>query len=102
MSPAEFLERRIFLSTAVLQYHNDNSNDGQNLTETLITPSTLNTSQFQKNFQLQVDGQVYAQPLYVPNVNIGLATPANLHNVVYVATENDTLYAVDAQGGNAI
>ena len=78
--------------TPVLTQHNDNARTGQNTTETILTPSNVNSTQFGRIFTLPVTGQVYAQPLYVPNVTIaGIA-----HNVLIVATEGDLLYAFDA------
>ena len=79
--------------TGVLTYHNDNLRTGQNLAETILTPSNVNLAQFGQLFTANVDGEIYAQPLYVPAVAIpGKGT----HNVVIVATENDTVYAFDA------
>ncbi len=98
----ETLEKRRLLSTSVYQYHNDNVSDGQNLTESLLTTSSVNTSQFQKQFTTPVDGQVYAQPLYVAGVNITSGTQQGVHNVVYVATEHDSIYAIDSNGGNIL
>jgi hypothetical protein len=78
----------------VLTYHNDNMRDGQNQQEIVLNPSNVNVAQFGKLFSYTVDGQVYAQPLYVPNQNIG----GTIHNVLIVATENDSIYAFDADG----
>lgn len=82
--------------TDVLTYHNDNARTGQNNKETILTPVNVNLTQFGKLYTVNVDGFVYAQPLIVRNVNIpGLGT----HNVAYVATENNSLYAIDADNG---
>jgi hypothetical protein len=86
--------------TSVTTYHNDIGRTGQNLNETILTTSNVNATQFGKLFSQAVDGQIYAQPLYLPGLSIGGQT----HNVVFVATENDTVYAFDADtnaGANA-
>jgi hypothetical protein len=80
---------------SVTTYHNDNARTGQNTQETYLTPANVNSSQFGKLFTVVVDGAVFAQPLYLTNVNISGGT----HNVVYVATQHDSVYAIDADTG---
>jgi len=75
--------------TVVLTQCNDNSRSGQNTNETILTTSNVNVGQFGKLFAPPVDGQVYAQPLDVPGVTINSA----VHNVLIVATEDDSMYA---------
>jgi hypothetical protein len=77
----------------MLTYHNDNMRTGENLSETILTPSNVDAQEFGKLAQLHVDGAVYAQPLYKANVAI---PNRGTHNVLFVATENDSVYAFDA------
>ncbi len=76
----------------VTTYHNNLSRDGTNTREFALTPAAVNGSTFGKLFSCPVDGEVYGQPLWVPNLTIGGGT----RNVVFVATQNDSVYAFDA------
>jgi hypothetical protein len=76
----------------VTTYHNDLSRDGANTHEFALTTSSVKTATFGKLFSCTVDGSIYTQPLWVPNLTVGGAK----HNVVFVATQHDSLYAFDA------
>ena len=77
----------------VATYHNDNSRTGQNTLETILTPDNVNPAHFGRLYSFPVDGYIYAQPLYMPQV----AIPGNgIHNVVVIATQHDSVYAFDA------
>ncbi len=80
---------------SVLTQHNDNTRAGLNNQETSLTTASVNAAHFGKLFTLPVDDQVYAQPLVVGNLAIASAT----HNVVFVATVNNSLYAFDGDNG---
>ena len=85
----------------VLTQHNDNMRSGLNANETLLTPATVNVNSFGKLFTQNVDGIIVAQPLYATNV---LMNDGKVHNVVYIATQHNTVYAFDAdnaRGSNA-
>ncbi|HTC64729.1 MAG TPA: hypothetical protein VK709_17945 [Candidatus Saccharimonadales bacterium] len=82
-----------------LTWRNDNARSGINSEELALAPSTVNSSTFGKLFSCPVDGYIYAQPLYVSN----LAIPGNgPHNVLFVATENDSVYAFDADANPCV
>jgi hypothetical protein len=77
----------------VATYHNDNRRSGLNSDEAILTPANVNSATFGKLFSYAVTGAVYAQPLYVSGLNIpGRGT----HNVLFIATQHNTVYAFDA------
>src|ERR1700674_2068670 len=84
-----------FGQTDVLTHRNDNMRTGQNTSESVLTPSSVNSTAFGKLLSLPTDGYVYAQPLYKSNV---LIPAKGLRNVLFVATEHDSVYAFDANG----
>jgi hypothetical protein len=86
-------------ATDVTTFHNDSARTGQNLQETILTPANVNSSTFGKLFTDSLDGVVDAEPLYLSSVTIpGQGT----HNVLYVVTENDSAYALDADVGTTL
>ncbi len=80
---------------SVTTQHNDLNRTGDNLSETVLTKSNVNSTSFGLLHKISVDNQVYAQPLVVSGLSIGGGT----HNVVYVATTNNSIYAFDADSG---
>jgi len=82
----------------VLTYHNNNAHTGLNSAETTLTLSNVNVNSFGKLFVLTVDGKVDAEPLYLSAVPVNGAT----HNVLIVVTENDSVYAFDADNGTQL
>ncbi len=77
----------------VLTWRYDLTHAGQNTDETALNPQNVNVNTFGKLFALPVDSTVYAQPLYVPNIKM---SDGQVHNVLFVCTENDSIYAFDA------
>ena len=82
-------------SPGMYMHHNDNARTGQNLNETVLNLSNVNSASFGKLASFATDGIAHASPLYVANVNI---PSVGRRNVVYVATEHDSVYAFDADG----
>ncbi|MBV8673998.1 MAG: chitobiase/beta-hexosaminidase C-terminal domain-containing protein [Acidobacteriaceae bacterium] len=85
----------------VTTWRYDLTHAGQNTSETALTPANVSVNSFGKLFSVSVDSTVYAQPLYVPGLKM---TDGQMHNVLFVATENDSVYAFDADsngGANA-
>jgi hypothetical protein len=82
----------------VFTYHNDLSRDGANTQEYALTASTVTTNTFGKLFSCPVDGAVYTQPLWVPALSIG----GGIHNVIFVATQHDTMFAFDADANPCV
>jgi hypothetical protein len=95
----ERLESRLApANVPVLTGHYDAFLSGANTQETTLTPANVNPSLFGNLYNYAVDGYTYAQPLYVPN----LAVAGGTHNVVFAATEHDSVYAFDADGGGQL
>ena len=85
--------RLTYSQVDVLTYHNDNARSGQNTNEPILAPSNVSASRFVKLFSHSVDGFIVGQPLYLQNVPV---PGSGSHNVVYVATMHDSVYAFDA------
>ena len=85
-------------ATDVVTYHNDISRSGQNLNETILTTINVNSSSFGKLFTMPVEGVIDAEPLYLS----GLSIAGGTHNVLYVVTEDDRVYAFDADAGTLL
>ena len=84
--------------SGVLTFHNDIARTGQNSEEYALTPASVTPTAFGKRFSCAVDGQIYAQPLYVASLSIA----GGVHNVIFVATEHDSVYAFDADASPCV
>jgi len=85
--------------TSVTTYHNDNYRTGWNQTESVLTPANVSAATFGRLQTVPLDDQVDAQPLVVPGVQITAGNYQGTHDVVYVATENNSVYAIDVHTG---
>jgi len=92
-----FARLPLLSQTPVTTWNYDNARDGANTSETLLTPANVNSHSFGKLFTQAVDGFVVGQPLYLPGVTIA---GQGVHNVVYVVTMHDSVYAFDADNAN--
>ena len=89
----------VYAQTAITTYHGDNNRTGWNSHETVLTPTNVASSSFGLLHKVNLNDQVDGQPLFVPGVNITAGSSQGKHDVVYVATEGNTIYAIDAESG---
>jgi hypothetical protein len=88
--------------TAITTYHVDNNRTGWNSHESTLTPANVGPSTFGLLKSVPLDDQVDGQPLFVPAVTITAGSHQGVHDVVYVATEGNTIYAIDAEAGTVL
>ena len=88
--------------TTVTTYHYDNYRTGWNQNESVLTPANVGSSSFGRLRTVKLDDQVDAQPLVVPGVLITAGNHQGMHDVVYVATESDRVYAIDVHTGTVL
>lgn len=84
---------------AITTYHYDNARTGANTEETTLTPQNVHTDTFGKLFSIGVDGDVYAQPLYVPHV---ATANGKKRDMLYIATAHNSVYGIDANSGEIV
>jgi hypothetical protein len=87
---------------SVTTYHYDNYRTGWNQNETVLTPANVGSTSFGLLHKVKLNDQVDAQPLVVPGVMITAGRHQGTHDVVYVATESDTVYAIDVHSGTVL
>src|ERR1700733_3345853 len=88
-----------FAQTAVTTYHYDNYRTGWNSAETALTPANVSSSAFGMLHTIALDDQTDSQPLLISGVNITAGTQQGTHDVVYVESKNNTVYAIDQHSG---
>jgi hypothetical protein len=88
--------------TAVTTYHYDNNRTGWDQHESVLTPANVSSKTFGLLQTVTLDDQVDAQPLMTPGVLITAGNNQGTHDVVYVATENNSVYAIDAHSGTVL
>ncbi len=88
--------------TAITTYHVDNNRTGWNSHETVLTPANVGSTSFALLQTVKLNSTVDSQPLFVPGVTITAGSHQGPHDVVYVATEGDTIYAIDAEAGTVL
>jgi hypothetical protein len=87
---------------SVTTYHYDTYRTGWNQNESILTPANVGTTTFGLLLNVKLDDQVDAQPLVMPGVQITAGNYQGTHDVVYVATENNTVYAIDVHTGTVL
>jgi hypothetical protein len=88
--------------TSITTYHVDNNRTGWNSHESVLTPANVGSTSFGLLHTVTLDDQVDGQPLVVPGVTITAGNSQGKHDVVYVATEGNTIYAIDAESGTVL
>jgi hypothetical protein len=88
--------------TAITTFHVDNNRTGWNSHETVLTPANVSSSSFGLLYTIVLNGSMGGQPLFVPGVNITAGNYQGVHDVVYAATQGDTIYAIDAESGTVL
>lgn len=92
----------VVAQVSVTTYHYDNRRTGWNSREKTLTPTSVDGSSFGVQTTVALDDQVDAQPLVIPNVSITAGNHQGLHDVVYVATDNNSIYAIDTTSGTVL